>query len=144
VLLFIVAMAFWSNFQLTSANYIEHYGLLRQLNAEGKPETCRPHHSWNSNHTLSNWILFHLQRHSDHHAHASRRYQCLRHFPKLPTLPNGYFGMFIIAYFPAWWFAVMDRRLLAAVHNDVRKINFQPGMRARLMRRYALHESAPA
>lgn len=141
VLLFIVPMAFWSNFQLTSANYIEHYGLLRQLNVEGKPETCRPHHSWNSNHTLSNWILFHLQRHSDHHAHASRRYQCLRHFPNLPTLPNGYFGMFVIAYFPAWWFAVMDRRLLAAVDNDVRKINFQPGMRAQLMHRYALHDA---
>ncbi len=143
ILLFLVPMAFWANFQLTSANYIEHYGLLRQTGPNGKVEICQPHHSWNSNHALSNWILFHLQRHSDHHAHASRRYQCLRHFPRLPTLPSGYFGMFIMAYFPPLWFALMDRRLLAAVDGDVRRINFQPGQRARLMRRYAMAE-APA
>lgn len=141
ILGFMLPMAFWANFQLTSANYIEHYGLLRQTGANGKVETCKPHHSWNSNNTLSNWILFHLQRHSDHHAHASRRYQSLRHFPDLPTLPNGYFGMFILAYVPPLWFAVMNPRLIAATGADVRRISFQPGQRARLMQRYGLHET---
>ncbi|NRR31824.1 alkane 1-monooxygenase [Oxalobacteraceae bacterium] len=140
ILGFMLPMALWANFQLTSANYIEHYGLLRQTGANGKVETCKPQHSWNSNNTLSNWILFHLQRHSDHHAHASRRYQSLRHFPDLPTLPNGYFGMFILAYIPPLWFAVMNRRLIAATGGDVRRISFQPGLRAKLMRRYGLQE----
>jgi len=61
---------------------------------------------------------FHLQRHSDHHAHPLRRYQSLRHFDEAPQLPSGYFGMFPIAYVPPLWFAVMDKRLLAAVGRD--------------------------
>ncbi|MEO1204476.1 MAG: alkane 1-monooxygenase, partial [Pseudomonadota bacterium] len=81
------AFAYW---QLTSANYVEHYGLLRVTDENGKPERCQPHHSWNSNHIFSNLVLFHLERHSDHHAHPLRRYQSLRHFEDLPQLPNGY------------------------------------------------------
>jgi alkane 1-monooxygenase len=138
VLPFLAAASFWANFQLTSANYIEHYGLLRRASDNGRPEPCRPHHSWNSNHRVSNWIVFHLQRHSDHHAHASRRYQSLRHFQDLPTLPNGYFGMFVMAYFPPLFFRVMDRRLLAATGHDAAKINFQPGKRERLIRHHGL------
>ncbi len=138
ILLFLIAASFWANFQLTSANYIEHYGLLRQRGPDGKIEPCRPHHSWNSNHALSNWILFHLQRHSDHHAHASRRYQCLRTFPGLPTLPTGYFGMFILAYFPPLFFTVMNPRLIAATEGDALRINFQPHHRTRLMSLYNL------
>ncbi len=140
IVLFLVAASFWANFQLTSANYIEHYGLLRQNGANGKPEPCRPRHSWNSNHALSNWILFHLQRHADHHAHASRRYQCLRHFPGVPTLPSGYFGMFMLAYVPPVFFAVMNPRLVAATEGDAQRINFQPCLRASLVARYRLRD----
>lgn len=142
VLLFLVPTALWSNFQLTSANYIEHYGLLRQKDAHGRYETCKPQHSWNSNHLFSNWATFHLQRHSDHHAHPARRYQSLRHFEQAPQLPNGYFGMFSIAYVPPLWFALMDRRLVAAVGRDPARINFCPGQRARLMARHGLSERA--
>ncbi|EGF30087.1 Alkane-1 monooxygenase [Oxalobacteraceae bacterium IMCC9480] len=138
VLLFLLPAALWSNFQLTSANYIEHYGLLRQVRSNGRVETCKPQHSWNSNHVFSNWATFHLQRHSDHHAHPLRRFQSLRHFDAAPQLPNGYFGMFTVAYFPPLWFAVMDRRLVDAVDRDPDRINFAPGQRERLMARHGL------
>jgi alkane 1-monooxygenase len=141
VLPFLVVASFWANFQLTSANYIEHYGLLRRQRAPGKYEACQPHHSWNSNHIFSNWILFHLQRHSDHHAHPLRRYQSLRHFDNLPTLPSGYFGMFLVAYIPPLWRAVMDPRLLASVGRDTANINIDPQSRATLIARYGLTES---
>ena len=85
------AVAWW---QLTSANYVEHYGLLRTRGPDGRYETPQPHHSWNTNHLVTNLATFHLQRHSDHHANPSRRYQSLRHFEQLPQLPSGYFGMF--------------------------------------------------
>jgi len=138
VLLFLLPAALWANFQLTSANYVEHYGLLRQTGPDGRVETCKPQHSWNSNHVFSNWATFHLQRHSDHHAHPLRRYQSLRHFAEAPQLPSGYFGMFPIAYVPPLWFAVMDPRLIAAVGRDAARINFAPGQRARLLAKYAL------
>ena len=138
ILPFILVASFWANFQLTSANYIEHYGLLRQERAPGKFETCKPHHSWNSNHIFSNWALFHLQRHSDHHAHPLRRYQSLRHFDKLPSLPSGYFGMFSIAYIPPLWRYVMDERLLAVVGRDASRINLDPGKREALIAKHGL------
>jgi len=126
ILPFLLVASFWANFQLTSANYIEHYGLLRAERAPGKYEACQPHHSWNSNHVFSNWALFHLQRHSDHHAHPLRRYQSLRHFDNLPRLPSGYFRMFTIAYIPPLWRRVMDERLLKVVGRDASRINLAP------------------
>ena len=122
------ASAYW---QLTSANYIEHYGLLRKKDDSGKLERCEPHHSWNSNHIFSNLVLFHLERHSDHHAHPLRRYQSLRHFDNLPELPNGYFGMYVLAYFPWLWFKVMDKRLMALPHiaGDLDNVNIDPAAR---------------
>jgi alkane 1-monooxygenase len=127
--------AWW---QLTSANYIEHYGLLREKDDRGKYERCLPRHSWNSNHIYSNLVLFHLERHSDHHAHPLRRYQSLRHFPDLPTLPNGYFGMYLIAYVPFLWYRVMDQRVLALPHvaGDLNKVNIEPSKREALTRKY--------
>ncbi len=138
VLPFLLAASAWTNFQLTSANYVEHYGLLRLQQADGRFERCQPRHSWNSNHVMSNWMLFHLQRHADHHAHAARRYQALRHFDDAPQLPSGYAGMFLLAYVPPLWFAVMNPRLLDAVGHDPALINFAPGQRETLCRQYGL------
>jgi alkane 1-monooxygenase len=122
-------LGYW---QLTSANYIEHYGLLRERDAKGRYERCQPHHSWNSNHILSNLVLFHLERHSDHHAYPQRRYQSLRHFEDLPSLPNGYFGMYMLAYVPWLWFLVMDKRLMTLPHvqGDLDRVNIDPDARA--------------
>lgn len=141
ILPFLLFASFWANFQLTSANYIEHYGLLRKERAPGKYEACQPHHSWNSNHIFSNWALFHLQRHSDHHAHPLRRYQSLRHFDNLPRLPSGYFGMFTIAYVPPLWRRVMDERLLGVVGRDAACINLDPRQRDALIKRYDLRDA---
>ena len=142
VLPFLLVASFWANFQLTSANYIEHYGLLRQQRANGSFEPCQPHHSWNSNHIFSNWIVFHLQRHSDHHAHPLRRYQSLRHFENLPTLPSGYFGMFLVAYVPPLWRYVMDERLLRTAGRDASRLNLDPRQREALIAHYGLTTSA--
>ena len=129
------AMAYW---QLTSANYVEHYGLLRQRDEQGKVERCLPRHSWNSNHIFSNLVLFHLERHSDHHANPLRRYQSLRHFDDAPQLPNGYFGVYLLAYLPWLWFRVMDKRLLALAHvdGDLDKVNICPAARPAIFLRY--------
>ena len=129
-------VAWW---QLTTANYIEHYGLLRRKDARGKFERCEPHHSWNSNHIYSNLVLLHLARHSDHHTHPTRRYQSLRHYDDLPTLPSGYFGAYLLAYIPTLWFRFMDKRLLALPHvqGDLERINVDPNARAAMFLQYS-------
>jgi alkane 1-monooxygenase len=135
---FLLVHTLFAWWQLTSANYVEHYGLLRARSGDGRYEICRPHHSWNSNHIYSNLVLFHLERHSDHHAHPLRRYQSLRHYPDLPQLPNGYFGVYLLAYVPWAWFHIMDKRLLALPHiqGDLDKVNIDPDARSAIFLRY--------
>ena len=123
-LLIQMAYAWW---QLTSANYIEHYGLLREKRPDGSYERCQPHHSWNANHIASNLVTVHLERHSDHHAYAARRYQSLRHFDDVPQLPSGYFGMFLLSYVPPLWRKIMDPKVLALVDGDMSRVNTGPG-----------------
>jgi len=113
--------------QLTFANYVEHYGLLRGKKENGRYEPCEPHHSWNTNHIVSNLMLFHLQRHSDHHANPQRPYQALRNFNELPRLPSGYPGSYVLATFPPLWFSIMDKKVMAWADGDVSKTNHIDG-----------------
>jgi alkane 1-monooxygenase len=142
MLVVLVPVSLWGAFQLTSANYVEHYGIQRLKTAQGSYESCQPHHSWNSNHLVSNLVLFQLQRHSDHHAYPGRSYQSLRDFPQLPRLPSGYFGMFFLAYLPPLWFRVMDPLLVKTLQGDASRINFLPSAKSRLIQQYGLNVSA--
>ena len=103
---------------LETVNYIEHYGLHRRKNADGRYEKVTPQHSWNSNYWLSNLLLFHLQRHSDHHAFPKRRYQVLRHFDDSPQLPGGYMAMIVLAWVPMLWFKWINPRVRAYYNGD--------------------------
>jgi len=120
---------------LEVVNYLEHYGLLRQRREDGRYERTRPEHSWNSNNTASNVLLYHLQRHSDHHANPVRRYQALRHVEQAPQLPTGYAGMILTAVIPPLWRRVMDRRVLAHYDGDLARANLHPRISARTRRR---------
>ncbi len=141
VLPYLIVGALLSNLMLSSANYIEHYGLIRQKRDDGKYERVQPHHSWNANHIVSNVMLYHLQRHSDHHAHAERPYQCLRHFDSAPQLPAGYFTMFMAAWNPPIWFAIMDRRVAEQHGGDLTKAYIHPKKRDKLMKKYHCPEA---
>jgi alkane 1-monooxygenase len=76
---------------------------------------------------VANVFLFHLQRHSDHHAHPIRRYQTLRHSEEAPQLPSGYATMVVLALVPALWRRVMDWRVLAHYGGDVSLAALRPG-----------------
>jgi alkane 1-monooxygenase len=110
---FFAAQALLAICTLETINYIEHYGLARRRSAEGRYERPTHLHSWNSNYLLSNLMLFQLQRHSDHHESARRRYQALVHHEASPQLPGGYASMFLLALCPPLWFRVIDPRVRA-------------------------------
>lgn len=96
---------------LETINYIEHYGLRRQMLPSGRPEPVTPAHSWNSDHELGRIFLYELTRHSDHHYKATRKYQILRHLDESPQLPFGYPTSVLLALVPPLWFRVMDARV---------------------------------
>ncbi|MGB1562275.1 MAG: fatty acid desaturase [Sinimarinibacterium flocculans] len=135
-LLFLGLQAFYGASLLEVINYIEHYGLLRQRLPSGRYERCAPRHSWNSNHIVTNLFLYQLQRHSDHHANPTRRFQALRHFDESPQLPSGYASMLILAYIPWLWFRQMDPLVAKHYAGDLTQANLYPPKRDALIRRW--------
>jgi len=110
-----LGQGFVTALHIENANYIEHYGLRRRVvdgktDRHGEPIFERPgwFHAWDTGERMSNWILFNIQRHPDHHTNAGRPYQILRTLPQSPTLPTGYAGMFVLSWIPPLFFAVMD------------------------------------
>ena len=126
---------------LEVVNYLEHYGMLRQKVGVGdkvRYERVDPSHSWNSNNIATNVLLYHLQRHSDHHANPTRRYQTLRDFEESPVLPTGYAGMIVLAMIPPLWRKVMDPRVVAHFNGDLTLANIQPSKRDKILAKYGL------
>lgn len=124
---------------LEVVNYMEHYGMLRQqVETAGKQryERVRPDHSWNSNNIATNVLLYHLERHSDHHANPTRRYQALRDYQESPVLPTGYAGMIVLAIIPPVWRRVMDQRVLAHYDGDMSRANICPSKREKVLKKY--------
>jgi len=130
---------------LEVVNYMEHYGMLRRRVGVGERqryERVDPTHSWNSNNVATNVLLYHLQRHSDHHANPTRRYQTLRDFEESPVLPTGYAGMILLALVPALWRRVMDPRVAAHFDGDLSRANLSPRKRDRLLARHPVPAAA--
>lgn len=134
---YLAVSALFAWWLLSCASYVEHYGLLRQEDAQGEYEPCEVRHSWNSNYLFSNLMTLQVQRHSDHHMHPTWPYPLLRMDESMPLLPQGYPSMFLLAMVPPLWFAVVDPLLLKWAGNDLEKINLDPRKRQRLVAKYA-------
>ena len=144
VLPYLLIQAVFGFCLLEAVNYLEHYGLRRQRLENGRWERVTPRHSWNNNNVTTNLFLYHLQRHSDHHANPTRRYQSLRHFEESPQLPAGYAAMIVLAYVPPLWRKVMDKRVLAHYGGDVTLANVHPAKRTKVLARYGRDPVAEA
>jgi alkane 1-monooxygenase len=110
-----LALVAYAQTQLMLSDYVQHYGLMRQRLASGKPEPVGPQHSWNAPHWFSGYLLLNAPRHSDHHAHPSKPYPALDlPDPKAaPTLPRSLPAMAAIALYPKLWKRVMTPRAIA-------------------------------
>jgi alkane 1-monooxygenase len=136
VIPFLLIQAVYGFSLLESVNYMEHYGLLRQKTESGRYERCAPVHSWNSDHLVTNLFLYHLQRHSDHHANPTRRYQTLRSMEGAPNLPTGYASLIGVTYVPALWRKLMDHRVVEHYDGDITKANIHPRVRDKVLAKY--------
>lgn len=111
--IFFFGQSFFAFTLLELVNYVEHYGICRNEVSPGTYERVMPVHSWNTDYIISNFFLFQLQRHSDHHYNAIKRYQILNSYKESPQLPAGYPTMIILALMPPLWFRVMNPRLIS-------------------------------
>lgn len=112
-LLWYLALACAVQVQLLMSDYVQHYGLMRQLDPQGRPEPFGPAHAWNAPHLLSSAMMLNAPRHSDHHRNPARPYPALRLPQAVPMLPHALPVMAVIALFPPLWRKVMHPRLKA-------------------------------
>jgi alkane 1-monooxygenase len=108
--------AVWAIVLLETINYIEHYGLQRDRVGD-RFEPVREVHSWDADFTVSNWVLFNLQLHADHHANMRKPFEQLSSSRDAPQLPAGYPAMVLAAWLPPLWFALMNPRIPRAAGN---------------------------
>ena len=104
-----------ANVNLRGIDYIEHYGLTRIVTPRGRFEHTKPRHSWNSTKRISSYIMFNVQRHSDHHYKPARAYPLLQTYDESEAaqMPSNYIAMYCIALFPPLWRRIMHPRLAA-------------------------------
>jgi alkane 1-monooxygenase len=98
---------------LEAVNYFEHWGLVRS------DRKVAPIDSWDAESWFTLYTLVGLSRHADHHAHATRPYQALRHFDESPKLPRGYFGMVVMVI-------ARNARFRALMTEELRRCKLGP------------------
>lgn len=96
---------------LGAVDYVEHYGLVREMDDRGRFEKVAAKHSWEANWMATSSVTFRLQRHAHHHLSASTPYQALQDNLEAPQLPASYPTMVILSLLPPLFFHVVDRRL---------------------------------
>jgi alkane 1-monooxygenase len=91
--------------QLILSDYVQHYGLQRQLLSDESYEVVSMQHSWNAPHVFSSALMLNAPRHSDHHTHPAMPYTALqtRTEDGAPTLPHSLPVMSCIALVPPLW-----------------------------------------
>ena len=113
-------LCLYAQMQLMLSDYVQHYGLRRQIRPDGRPEPVGPRHSWDAPHPLSSLAMVNAPRHSDHHAHPARAYPALRLWDAgaRPLLPFSLPVMGALAMVPPLWRRVMDRRVAQMNGSD--------------------------
>lgn len=106
-----VAVCVHAQSQLLLSDYVQHYGLARRTDADGRTEPVGDQHSWNTPHWFSSALMLNAPRHSAHHAHPGRHYPALDLPPAGPMLPRSLPVMATVALIPPLWRRVMDPRV---------------------------------
>ena len=92
---------------LEIVNFMEHYGMVRNVNTP-----VQPYHSWNTNKRASSWATFNLTRHSHHHAEGDVPFHKLRPYQDAPMMVNGYLTTIFLTLVPPLWNKIMVPKVL--------------------------------
>ena len=106
-----LALAFYASTMLLVSDYVQHYGLKRMTDPNGKVEPVGPQHSWDAPPGLADHLMLNAPRHASHHVHPARGYGELDRHTGANTLPYALSVMIWIAFLPRLWRRLMDKRL---------------------------------
>ncbi len=78
---FYIFQGFLGVWTLWMTGYLQHYGLRRGILPSGKQEPLSPANCWDCDRYASNYFLFNLPRHSQHHKTPTKNYQSQQGLP---------------------------------------------------------------
>lgn len=104
-------LAAYAQVQLLLSDYVQHYGLRRARQPNGRLEPIGPQHSWDAPAWASSALMLNAPRHADHHANPRRAYPGLLLPEGGLRLPYSLPVMAVLALMPPLWFRVMHRHL---------------------------------
>lgn len=93
---------------LEAVNYVQHYGLRRELAGTATAVRPGPLHAWESDYVLAGLFYFRIDVHAQHHIAAGRHCTVLQNEEKSPKLPFSFNLMVFIALVPPLWHRLMD------------------------------------
>ena len=103
---FFATVGFIGYLLFEAVEYIEHYGLV--FDPSKDISEIREASSWNCEMNLFyNWLVFRVQRHSDHHLNAYKPFTALELRPKQPKLPCTLLeAAYIAPITPLWYYLI--------------------------------------
>ncbi len=107
-----LCLSAYATVQLLTSDYVQHYGLRRKTDAQGRPEPVGPEHSWDAPTRGPGWLMLNAPRHASHHVHPAVPFGALATTGR--ELPHSLAVMGVIAFLPRRWRRIMDRRLPAS------------------------------
>jgi len=116
-----IGLALYATLQLLTTDYVQHYGLRRQLGPKGKPEPVGPAHAWDAPGLWAGWMTFNAPRHGAHHIRPQTPYGQLDRAEQAMVLPYSLAVMGFVAFVPRWFRRVMKAplaRAQARAHGD--------------------------
>ncbi len=108
----LIVISGYAQLQLMLSDYVQHYGLERHMEPDGRREPTGPAHSWNAPHWYSSAMMLNAPRHSAHHSAPGRAFpQLALDASTMPMLPQSLPVMAVTALFPPLWRRIMDPRV---------------------------------
>ena len=113
------AVALHAQVQMLMSDYVQHYGLERQILPDGLPEPVGPQHAWNAPHFGSSALMLNATRHSHHHIDPRTPFPALDlNEQTMPMLPRPLPVMAALALCPPLWRNTMDPLCARWRHRD--------------------------
>ena len=111
---------------LETINYVEHYGLVRNLKENGRYEAISEFHSWNSNYPLGRLFFFQLTLHSDHHMKSNKEISKTNKLGNCSSSSNWLSRYDVTSIFPSFIFYCMNDLVDFYNHKkkELKKNNF--------------------
>ncbi|MEM6577536.1 MAG: alkane 1-monooxygenase [Pseudomonadota bacterium] len=115
----LLVVALHAQMQILMSDYVQHYGLERQIMPDGHPEPVGPQHAWNAPHIGSSALMLNATRHSHHHMDPRAPFPALDlDAQTMPMLPKPLPVMAAIALLPPLWRRIMDPLCAHWRHRD--------------------------